>query len=80
MDELAQERFNLTQADRHIVEGEERVSRQRLLIERLRQDGQPTEVAEQHLSTLLDTMAEWWDHRDAIFARIHVLEARVRRQ
>jgi hypothetical protein len=79
MDELAQERIDLGRADRHIVEGEARVSRMRLLIENLRQNGRPTEIAEEHLSTLLGTLAEMWGHREAVYARIHILEARVRR-
>jgi len=70
MPEPALEREHLAKAERDIAEGESRVTRQMLLIERMRQDGHDTAEAEKLLLTLEDTLAAWQAHREEILREL----------
>ena len=70
MPDLDLEREHLGRAERDIAEGERRVTRQMLLIERLRQEGHDTAEAEKLLLTLRETLAEWQAHRDEILRNL----------
>ncbi|MFC1458471.1 hypothetical protein ACETIH_17550 [Microvirga arabica] len=61
---------HLVKTERDIVEGEWRVTRQMLLIEKLRQAGHATAEAEKLLLTLEDTLEDWWAHRDEILRNL----------
>lgn len=74
--DLATEREHLAKADRDIAEGEERISRQAELIERLREGGHSLSEAEGLLATLTQTLQLWRDHRDEILRTIARLESR----
>ena len=64
------EREHLGKAERDIAEGERRITRQMVLIERLRQDGHDTAEAEKLLLTLRETLAEWQTHREEILREL----------
>jgi hypothetical protein len=57
-------------ADRHIREGERRVSEQALLVEQMAKDGHDTTTAEALLRTLQDTLKTWYEHREQIVLAI----------
>jgi hypothetical protein len=69
---LDRERRDLAMADRHLVEGEERVTKQRLLAGQLRAHGHEKMAAdaERILATLVSTLDEWRGHRKLIAAEI----------
>lgn len=58
------------EADRDIVEGEERITRQMLLIERMRQDGHDVTDAENLPLTLQETLAARREHREEILQEL----------
>jgi hypothetical protein len=64
------ERRHLGKAERDIMEGESRVTRQMLLIERLRLGGLDTTEAENLLSSLRKTLVVWHGHRDEILREL----------
>ena len=64
--EAAREAEHLVLAERHIVEGERRVTEQCLRVETLRADGHDTVEAEKLLRTLKATLVEFCDHRTLI--------------
>ncbi len=66
MPDPEKERAELEKADRDIRDGEERISRQMLLIEELRRDGHDTAEAEKLLGVLQQLLATWKGHREAI--------------
>jgi len=66
MSNLDTEREHLAKAERDIVEGERRISRQMFLIERMQQQGLDMAEAERLLLTLQGTLGEWQAHRDQI--------------
>jgi hypothetical protein len=66
MPEAEKETRELAVAERHIVEGEERVTNQILLIEDLRRDGHDVTDAEKLLRTLQGTLVAWQGHRESI--------------
>ena len=70
------ERDHFAQADRHVSELKERISRQRAVIERARQRGHPTEAAESLLRTLESSLRTFEKHRQLVFER---LEAKRRK-
>ena len=70
MPDPALEREHLAKAERDIAEGERRVTRQMLLIEKMRQDGHNTAEAEKLLLALEDTLAEWQAHREEILREL----------
>ena len=72
--ELSRERRDLVKADQDIVEGSERVRQQRLLIERLAQQGHSTDQARSLLGNLETTLDAWREHRVLIVSRINQLE------
>lgn len=51
-------------AQRHLVEGRARVARQRWLIRELEAAGQPTDLAEQLLTSLVEALRQMRIHRD----------------
>jgi hypothetical protein len=55
---------DLSMARRHIVEAELHIDAQRRLIAKLEEAGQPTELAEQLLTSLEDTLAQMRVHCD----------------
>ena len=63
MPDPALERKHLAKAERDIADGERRITRQMLLIEKMRQEGHDTNEADRLLLTLEDTLAEWRAHR-----------------
>lgn len=65
---------NLASADRHIVEGEARVARQRDMIDALRRDGYDTALAEALLAVFLRTLDAWQAHRNAIAGAVEPAE------
>ena len=73
--DLATEREHLAKAERDIAEGEERISRQAQLIERLREGGHSLSEAQALLATLTQTLQTWRDHRDEILRTIARLES-----
>jgi hypothetical protein len=78
MTSLDREWRDLAKADRHIIEGEERVTRQQLLVEQLRAHGHGDMAAEGEklLTILAKTLEEWRGHREQILAEIARHEAR----
>lgn len=74
MPDIARERFHLAQAERDIIEGEERIMRQEELVARLRSRQQNTAEAEALLRVLRETLLTWKAHRDQILRTIHNLE------
>ena len=52
----------LEMAERHVREGEALIARQRALIERLAQDGHPTDEAQEFLRNFLRAQAEHIAH------------------
>jgi hypothetical protein len=64
------EREHLSLAERHIVEGEERITMQMLLIDRMRRDGHDVREAERLLLTLRETLVTWHGHRDEILREL----------
>jgi len=70
MPDQATEREHLAKADRDIVEGEERITRQMILIERLRQGGHDVTEAEILLRTLRETLEAWQAHREEILRNL----------
>jgi len=70
MDRLDKERHDLAKAEQDLVAGEERVTRQALLVEELRRDGHDTSDAEDILATLSRTLEEFRRHRELILAEI----------
>jgi len=51
-------------ARRHLAEGRARIARQRELICELEEAGQPTELAEELLRALIETLRQMRAHRD----------------
>ena len=72
--DLATEKTHLAKAELDITEGEDRVTHQAGLVERLRVAGQDVAVAERLLSTLRQTLLAWKDHRNIILMTIARLE------
>jgi len=70
MPDPALERKHLAKAERDIADGERRITRQMLLIEKMRQEGHDTNEADRLLLTLEDTLAEWRAHRDEILRNL----------
>lgn len=73
--ERAREAEHLAMADRHIAEGERRVSDQAVLVRRLCAKGYDTAVADTLLCTLETTLAEWRAHRALIVQRVEQIDA-----
>lgn len=69
-DDLQREREDLILADRHIIAGEERITVQLALIQRMTQEGYDTTMARDLLRLLEETMASWQDHRQIILDTI----------
>ena len=78
MTELEHERAELVRADRHVAEGEARITRQRQIIVGLDEASQLSLDARRLLDTLENTLSTWQSHRELIMARIRVLEAEQR--
>ena len=76
MNELATELANLGKAELDIAEGEERITRQQIIVDAQRAKGEPAVKAEELLQSLNSTLAIWHDHRQQILGRIAYLEAR----
>jgi hypothetical protein len=75
MPDTDSEREQLGKADRDIVEGEERITRQMVLIETMRLDGHDVTEAENLLLTLRETLAAWQAHREEILRELARQEA-----
>ena len=69
------ERDRFTQADRHVSELKERITRQRAVLVRAQQKGHATEAAESLLRTLEESLRVFEKHRQVIYDR---LEAKQR--
>ena len=70
MPDPEQERADLAQAEIDIVDGERRITVQRILVARLRQDGHDVTQAERLLANLEQTLNEWQAHRALILDTI----------
>jgi predicted nucleic acid-binding Zn-ribbon protein len=79
MPTLAKERLELAKADRHIVDGERRVTEQRARIERLTDKGQDTYRSEALLQAMQTTLDTWRVHRALILHAIAEAEERMQR-
>jgi hypothetical protein len=77
MVDLHQERNHLILADRHLVEGEQRITEQLALIQRMTRQGYDTVVANDLLRLLEQTLTLWQEHRQLILEAIarHELSA-----
>ena len=64
---------HLAQADRHIAEAKAHIAPQEALIQRLRQDGHETDLAEAMLEILEGTLAAFRHHREIILKRCDML-------
>ncbi|HWK64410.1 MAG TPA: hypothetical protein VNS34_05695 [Rhizobiaceae bacterium] len=73
MSRLDREIARLAQVTEHITEGEVRVLKQRMLVERLRVDNHDTKRAEQYLDLLNQILATWLQHRDLVETRMALL-------
>jgi hypothetical protein len=71
---LLVEREHLVMADRHIAEGECRVTAQMLLLERIGEGRRDTRNARDLLRLLQQTLDTWVVHRHAILREIARLE------
>ncbi|MER2265271.1 hypothetical protein [Methylobacterium oxalidis] len=74
MPTLEQEREDLALADRHIAEGERRISDQIALVAILVEGGHDTTQAERLLRTFEDTLDVWHSHRRSILDTIARLD------
>lgn len=72
--DLAHERHELEKAERDLVEGDQRVARQREIINRLSSHGHDTSQAIALLANLEQMLHQWRLHRDAIVWHIATLE------
>ena len=66
---------DLEMAERHIVEGEQRITTQVALLEGLREKRRDVTAAERLLDLLEDTLAQWHSHRMLIRERIATIDA-----
>ena len=66
----ATEREHLSLAERHIVDGEERITMQMLLVDRMRTDGHDVREAERLLLILRETLVAWQGHRSQILLEL----------
>jgi hypothetical protein len=66
----AMEERHLAQADKHITDGEIRISEQLLRIEHLKADGHDTTEANRMLTDLEDQQKEFEAHRQMIVDRL----------
>ena len=64
--DLGREYEHLAKADRHIAEGDQRVSAQICLIERMTERGHDTALARDLLRLLEETLMQWQAHRQLI--------------
>ena len=69
-----QERADLAQAERHIIEGERHVAEQEIRIEHLRADGHDAAAFEAMLETFKTTLEAQHRHRELILERIVQLD------
>jgi hypothetical protein len=63
---------HLAQANRHIVEAKRHIAHQRKFIEELAHDGEETELAEDLLETLEETLAAFERHRQVILEVLYM--------
>ena len=69
------ERRDLAKIEASIIEGERRISEQRLRVDELRRNGRETAEAETTLRSFEDSLVEWRHHRDSIIALIAQIDA-----
>jgi hypothetical protein len=62
---------HLAQADRHIVQAQADIARQRALIQQLMQGGPNTNLPERTLAILEETLAAFEQHRKFILERLN---------
>jgi hypothetical protein len=77
--ELERERATLLRAEQNIIEGSERLRRQRELVLELRLRGADIQLEERLEQSLDATLTEWLHHRDAIEQRIAHLQQQIPR-
>jgi hypothetical protein len=70
MPDPAVEREHLAKAELDITEGERRVTSQILRVEEMRLGGHDVSEAEKLLLTLRQTLATWYEHREAILQEL----------
>jgi hypothetical protein len=70
MTDRDRELVHLAQVDRHIAEAKNHIAPQKEFIERLKQDGHETDLAEKWLDILEGTLATFEHHRELILARL----------
>jgi hypothetical protein len=64
MTDRDRELVHLVQVDRHIAEAKNHIAPQKEFIERLKEDGHETDLAEKWLDILEDTLATFEHHRE----------------
>jgi hypothetical protein len=67
MSSFDQDRY-LELAEDRIARGEQRISRQLALIEKLRNSHLPTDVAEDTLAAMEATLAQFYEHRNTLLS------------
>lgn len=74
MPDKEKELIDLAEADRHIMESQQRIDTLQDRIERLRSRGMDTGAGEQLLATIQETLTAMMDHRRLILERIANVE------
>jgi hypothetical protein len=74
MPHVGKEREDLAKAERHIIEGELRVTEQICLIDDMARRGENTKTAEALLGTMKEMLNEWQAHRRLILQEIARIE------
>lgn len=74
MPDIEQERAHLALAERHLIEGQERIFRQEKLLTELQSRQVNTSEAEALLQLLRETLVTWKDHRDQILRTLDDLK------
>ncbi len=65
---------HLSLAERHITEGQMRITAQQLRVDTLRGNSSEDTLAEQLLDTLEGTLAQWRIHREQILRRLATID------
>ena len=74
----AREQQDLAKAEADIAEADARIEKQRAILDKLTNDGHPTEIAEQLLTTMLDSRHAFEAHRTVICERLGLYPVRAR--
>ena len=70
------ERTHLAQADRHIADGKTLIARQKEIVRRIAERGQPTDWAEDTLHALESSLRAFEQHRETIISMLNADQQR----